>query len=144
MSFQSILLPVDGSAYSMKAARIAADLARLTGAEITLMHCYMAFPLVREGRVYAQVSEELMALSNALLEPYRTMLDEMEIPYAEELLEGKATDLIPEVAARRASDLIVMGSRGHSELEGIFLGSVTHRVLHTAPCHVLVTRGTEP
>jgi nucleotide-binding universal stress UspA family protein len=141
MNMKSILLPVDGSPYSMTAARIAADLSRLTGAEIVLLHCYLGLPLTREIRVYGKVMEELVELSNALLEPYRALLSESEVPFSEELLEGNPAEMIVEVAARRGSDLIVMGSKGHSQLEGIFLGSVTHKVLHTAPCHVLVTRG---
>jgi nucleotide-binding universal stress UspA family protein len=33
-----------------------------------------------------------------------------------------------------------MGSRGLSDFEGLFIGSVTQRVLHLAPCPVLVVR----
>jgi nucleotide-binding universal stress UspA family protein len=143
MNIRSILLPVDGSVYSMTAARVAADMARLAGAEIVLLHCYLAIPLVREGRVYAKVMEELVDLSNSLLEPFRDLLREAGVRFTEELLEGRPADMIAEVAGRRGSDLIVMGSKGHSELAGVLLGSVTHRVLHTAPCHVLVTKGTD-
>jgi nucleotide-binding universal stress UspA family protein len=142
MNVRTILLPVDGSTFSMTAARVSADLARLTGAEIILLHCYLAIPLVREGRAFAQVMEELVDMSNTLLEPYRTLLREAEVQFTEELQEGNPAAMITETAVRRQSDLIVMGSKGHSELGGILVGSVTHRVLHTSPCHVLVTKGS--
>jgi nucleotide-binding universal stress UspA family protein len=38
------------------------------------------------------------------------------------------------------SDLVLMGARGHSELEGLLLGSVTFKLVHLAPCPVLVAR----
>lgn len=51
-----------------------------------------------------------------------------------------ADDAIVEVAKIEHCDLIVMGSRGRTDLEGLLLGSNTHRVLKTAPCPVLVMR----
>nr|WP_231613761.1 universal stress protein [Halomonas sp. BC04] len=36
-----------------------------------------------------------------------------------------------------AADAIVMGSRGVSELKGLLVGSVSHKVMHSAPCTVI-------
>lgn len=54
--------------------------------------------------------------------------------------EVRPENVIVEEARDSGCDLIVMGSRGLSELEGIILGSVAHRVLAAAHCPVLVTR----
>ena len=50
---------------------------------------------------------------------------------------GGAAHSIAEIAAREHADLIVIGTRGHTPLAGLLLGSVTQRLLHIAPCPVL-------
>ena len=45
------------------------------------------------------------------------------------MMEGHPDDAITEVARDENCDLIVMGSRGRSDLQGLLLGSNTHRVL---------------
>ena len=46
--------------------------------------------------------------------------------------------MIGAAAANEEADVIVTGSRGHTALAGVFLGSVAQRLLHVAPCPVLV------
>ena len=62
------------------------------------------------------------------------------VTFIDRILEGPAAEAICEVAKIEKIDLIVMGCRGRNDLEGLLLGSCTHRVLKTAPCPVLVIR----
>jgi nucleotide-binding universal stress UspA family protein len=53
---------------------------------------------------------------------------------------GSAAEEIVEAAGKAGADLIVMGSRGLTDLRGIIMGSVSHKVLHNADCPCLLTR----
>jgi nucleotide-binding universal stress UspA family protein len=53
---------------------------------------------------------------------------------------GSAARLILDAANEHGAGLIVMGSRGHSDLEALMVGSVAHKVLHLSACPVLIAR----
>jgi nucleotide-binding universal stress UspA family protein len=55
-------------------------------------------------------------------------------------LEGDAAAAIVRFAAERGTGTIVMGTRGHTGLARLFLGSVARNVLLHAPCSVLIVR----
>lgn len=50
---------------------------------------------------------------------------------------GHVPPHIAEVAESEGADVIVVGTRGHTAIAGLLLGSVTQRLLHIAPCPVL-------
>jgi len=53
---------------------------------------------------------------------------------------GSPADEIVRCAAEGGVGLIVMGSRGWGAMHAVLLGSVSERVLHAAPCPVLIVR----
>jgi nucleotide-binding universal stress UspA family protein len=57
-----------------------------------------------------------------------------------ELKEGDASSQIVETAANGQFDLIVLGHRGNSKIEELFLGSTSERVVHQAKCPVLISK----
>jgi nucleotide-binding universal stress UspA family protein len=140
MQGNRILLPVDGSQHAMHAAEYGIDLARLMKGRILLLHCHRSFPkLIGEPYLQAIISRTLEE-AQACLQPYSGCLRKAGIAFDERVMEGPAGHAIVQVATIENFDLIVMGTRGLSNIEGLFLGSVTHRVLQTAPCPVLVVR----
>jgi nucleotide-binding universal stress UspA family protein len=140
MKVKKILVPVDGSEYAMRAAEYGADLAAIFQAEILLMHCHRSFPTILGEPYFQKAVTKILNHSNELLDPYRQLLGKKQIAFTDRILEGSAGQMIPRVAEIESCDLIVMGSRGRSDLEGLFLGSVAHRVLQAAACPVLVVR----
>jgi nucleotide-binding universal stress UspA family protein len=140
MKLKKLLVPVDGSDYSMQAAKYSAELAKLTNGEIVLMHCHKSFPVVLREPHFQNAINKIMEKSNVLVEPYRKLFQETGISFVERILEGPAANAICEVAKLEKLDMIVIGSRGRSKIEGLLLGSCTQRVLNMASCPVLVIR----
>ncbi|MBI1220950.1 MAG: universal stress protein [Rhodobacteraceae bacterium] len=57
-----------------------------------------------------------------------------------EVLEGEPAGAIIDHALSRGADMIVLGSRGLGALRGVLQGSVSRKVVHHAPCTVVVVR----
>jgi len=140
MKLKKILVPVDGSDFSMRAAAYAVEMAKLMDSEIMLMHCHKSFPVILGEPYFQNAINKIMKNAMELLEPFRKILHDAGVVYAERILEGPAANTICDTAEIEKADMIVMGSRGRTDLEGLLLGSCTHRVLNTAPCPVLVIR----
>ena len=135
-----VLCAVDGSEFSMRAIDYAADMAKLMDCEILLIHCHKPYPAILGEPYFQKAINKILKKSNELLEPYRKIMQQSGVSFTDRILEGPAAQAISEVADIEKADLIVMGCRGRNELEGLLLGSCTHRVLKTAPCPVLVVR----
>lgn len=140
MSTPVVLLPVDGSDHATRAAAYAIKMVALMGTRLLLLHCHRPFP-VKLGEPYFQEAINTITQgANALLEPFRSMLEEKTIGFSDLIVEGPPGEKICEVARIEKCEMIIMGSRGRSDLKGLLLGSVAHRVLQQAPCPVLVVR----
>ncbi|HKZ76004.1 MAG TPA: universal stress protein [Actinomycetota bacterium] len=136
--FEQILLAADGSASSRKAADVAADIGKKYGAEILVFHV-----LERQITGFGAYDvEEPDEAADFVDEVVRTLKDAgvSARGEVETAPKGRVPRTIVEAAREQGAGLIVMGSRGLSEWEELFLGSVTDRVLHLAECPVLIVR----
>lgn len=140
MNLTRILLPVDGSRHSDIAAEHAMDMARTYNAEILLLTCRKPVPNELGEPNVQWVLNHYTEDAKNILKAYTARLDAAKVTYRESIVGGRPGEVIADVAKAEACDLIVMGSKGKSDLEGLLLGSVTHKVLHTSHCPVLVVK----
>ena len=147
--YKNVLVPVDGSRLSDKAAKEALGLAKSVGAKLTLFHCVPDFPTP----VYA---ESAIMAAQVTAGQYRKEATK----HAEEVLEKIARrfggpgvkvetlravsdlpcDAIISAAGKKKCDLIVMASHGRRGVQALLLGSETSRVLTHSPIPVLVVK----
>jgi nucleotide-binding universal stress UspA family protein len=140
MEQKKILVAVDGSAHSNRVVDKAIEYAKLLEAKVLLVHCHRRFPTIlgephRNNAIVSTIRE-----SEILIEPFSDRLRDAEVDFEERLMEEPAAAVIVDIAKIQKCELIIMGSRGLTSLEGLIVGSVTTRVLHTTPCSVLVVK----
>jgi nucleotide-binding universal stress UspA family protein len=141
MKLNNVLVPVDGSECARRALLYAADLIRMTGGgKILLVHCHRPFPKLLGEPYLQEAIDRIQESADRIMAPHRKILEDSGTAFTELILEGAPWDMITQAAEIERCDLIVMGSRGCTDFQGLILGSVTHRVLHSAPCPVLVVR----
>jgi nucleotide-binding universal stress UspA family protein len=140
MNEKKILVAVDGSEHSDRVIETAIQYARLLSAKVVLVHCHKKFPTILGEPLRNEAIVTTLRKAEELIAPFTKRLREAEIDAEERLMEDPAGAVIPDIARIEKCDLIIVGSRGLTNLEGLFLGSVTNRVLHTTPCSVLVVK----
>ncbi len=140
MTQKKILLAVDGSEYSDKVIETGIEYAKLLNAKVILVHCHKKFPTVLGEPMRHDIIYNILHNAEKLIIPYRERLHEAGVDFEERLMEKPAKTVIPDIARIEQCSLIIMGSRGLTNLEGLVIGSVTTRVLHMAPCSVLVVK----
>jgi len=135
-----ILVAIDGSDPSLKAARMAADIALRFGAQLTLVHVVpkLLLPPDVYGLTLAEVEKEHRAYAEKLLQKAISFLAEPGVDTTSTILYGSPAESIAEEAAAADVGMVVVGSRGHGAVARMFLGSVSDRIVHISPKPVLV------
>ena len=140
MSGEKILVAIDGSVYSDEIVENAILYARHFNSNIILIYCHKSI----SSTIGSSYNEEEIAIimneSEQLVAPYLQQVKDAGIVVEERIMEEPAGATISHVARIEKCSLIVMGSRGLTNLAGLIVGSVTNSVLQTAPCSVLVVR----
>lgn len=151
MEMGLILCATDGSQIARKALALAADLARAKGAKLLVVHVQPSHgsaripPELRElERIeHVQVTEAdiLQAAAEHIVAQGADFAKLQGAPDVETLVaEGDPAGAIVETARSWNADAIVIGSRGLGDLQGLLLGSVSHKVAHLAPCTCIIVR----
>ena len=137
--FKTIVWATDGSEYADLALPYLRDFGR-AGSSILAVHVVETFvssysaglPVhADEDELKAKVARQVAELRSEGLEAEERVLHAPAL---------RPAHLIADAAREAGADLIVVGSRGHTAVGGLLVGSVTLRLLHTAPCPVLVVR----
>lgn len=139
--FEGILLAVDGSEHSLRAAKEAGDLARAMKSKV--LRIVIAYdgipPYLGEPNLQQAINARLKE-ANEILQKAQEAIGTIPGEIHTELIEGSPAEAIINVAKTRGSTVIVMGSRGMSSIAELVLGSTSHKVVSHASCPVLIIR----
>ena len=152
-----ILLVTDGSPSSLDAARYLGRFPLPAPLEVHAMHVLPPIPrpIMMEPyyggwqTVYAtlavtdeekQFEQKQTEEGQALLARTAGLLRRHGIESTPVLLRGDAATEILEYVHQHQTDLIVAGSRGLTQFKSLWMGSVSRKLVHYAPCSVLIVK----
>jgi nucleotide-binding universal stress UspA family protein len=146
--FKKILVPVDGSELSARAAKTAIAIAKEQGASVLFVHATKPFlyPYAAEYPVYDTVSEKLY--NERATQFAKSVFAEVKAVAAREAVNAESLaesaehpdEFILRTVAEKNCDLIVIATHGRGAVSRLFMGSVTMRLLPRSPVPVLVYR----
>ena len=146
VTVKKILVPVDRSGYKEKILAYAISLGKAWGAELTAIHVIDPGRGVPGGRVKEkerereeQAKREAEILLVQLIDP---LARKEGVNIRKEVVEesDSVAKSIIDYAKKNDMDVIVIGTKGMTAVEGFFLGSVANNVIHHALCPVFAIR----
>jgi nucleotide-binding universal stress UspA family protein len=140
-----ILVPVDGSNYSMEAVRVALDFAKAKKAEVHLMAVtpFLAgFDLELSAKEASSINESMKRRGEEVIEKAQVILQAEGVAAKTILMSSiSPANEILGIAEKKKMDLIIIGSKGMGgKATRFFMGSVASRVVSHAPCSVYVVK----
>ena len=146
--YQKILVPVDGSPTARRALQEAVALAKLTHAQVGLIHVYTDIAyLVDEDYINYEELQKTVQLAGEkiLAEAAESIRQAGLMVQTKSIAAGnqKIAQAIIAEAEHWQADLIVIGSHGHSGFIRLLLGSVAEGVTRSSSIPVLLIRGAE-
>jgi len=146
--FTRIVVGTDGSETAAEAVRQAVDLAKLAGAQLSIVSAYEPVSKRRiEGEQQgapADVQHEIGPREdvNLVLDAAAAVAKNEGVEVQTHPVEDDPADAILNVAEKTGADLIVVGNKGMTGARRFLLGSVPNNVSHHAPCSVIIVRTT--
>lgn len=136
-SMEGIIVAYDGSEAARRALERTAELAN--GAAVTVVSAVHVMPAV--GRAVTAVDPDEVEERHRELEEAASYLGARGItPETVEVRAADVADAVVDKAKEDGADLIVVGTADKNLAQRVMLGSVSSKIVHTAPCDVLVVR----
>src|SRR5258708_2999088 len=143
LKIKLILCPIDFSEFSVSAYQHALSVAehyqaKLVGQHIVELWGHTSAGFAASAGVYEEYRQALRESGKKQLQEFVESHPHDEIQPELVVQTGVAADSILSLAQLQKADVIVMGTHGRRGFDRLMLGSVTDRVMRTAPCPVLV------
>lgn len=150
MPLKKILVPLDFSDGSLQALDYAIDLGRPVGAQLTCLYVVEPVYYATAADIYGSSTnlsalfEEQQRIGREQLASLGQRLERRKVKWRAVLACGVPYQIIREQATELNADLIVMSTHGRTGVSHLLIGSVTEKVVRSAPCPVLTIRMQEP
>ena len=142
--YKKILVAVDGSSCSNKAVKLTVDMCSQFGAEMHTIFVISEIVVDNFKKLgdkgAKEVIDKLKGEGRKYFRDAKEQAKEVDIKVVEVLKAGFPADEIVTYAKKSKVDLIVMGTHGKRGATRPLIGSVADRVIHLAPCPVMVVR----
>lgn len=141
LKIKRILLPVDGSEYSEKAAERALFLAKNFNASVDILFVVeLPLELYEPPAELVNLIETLRNEGEEIVRKLKLKFKEEGVPSETYVIQGNVAEEILGLSDKVEADLIVMGSHGRTGLKRLLLGSVTEKVINFGKKPVLVVK----
>jgi nucleotide-binding universal stress UspA family protein len=144
MARDKILIPVDGSAASLKAAQFALDVARRTDSAHVFLINVQALPpaelMIEAAIPQAEWDESVREAGRVALEGARKLFDDAKIDCTATVAVGYPATQIAARTREIGCDRVIMGTRGLGTFGRLLLGSVAMRVVQEVDCPVTLVQ----
>lgn len=139
---QTILVAVDGSAHAERALKFAAGLAGRLDATLLLVTVDEPGPLKGEVAAFAHAEDlSRQDIAEWILSSACSIAQDAGAGTIEtDTASGEPAEAILRAAGEHKADMIVLGARGLSDLQGLIMGSVSHKVMNLTRTPCLIVR----
>lgn len=143
--FSKVLVGIDGSPFADKALRFAVDIAKTYRSKLIIVHVvlrrfYAVAPSEAGILATTVFVKEMETEGKEIINKAEAYVKEQGVDYDCRLLQGVPAEEIVKLSQDEKADLVVLGSRGLSEVRAFLLGSVSDKVSHHTKCPTLIVK----
>ncbi|NND86171.1 MAG: universal stress protein [Nitrosopumilus sp.] len=138
-SFKKILVPLDGSKYSIKALERACDVVNSFNSKLVLIYVVEKTVPINflDRKEYLEI---LRKFGKKTIDHANEILSKKGISAKSIIKEGNIAHEIDKAAKNEKCDLIVVGNKGLGSVSRFFLGSVSNKLSQSSSCSILIVK----